>query len=158
MADAKGTWVAGQEVDVPTTVGAGCFLGVSVVAAAATPTVEAGYGECAREAQTLVPDSHPHAVCTDGWHATREAWRRLLPQITRVRCLRHAVLTSKERCTGAWRHQVLERAWHVSQAATTRQCAPRLRRLAEWTPTPRSGAVATMVLKRCHRRADFTPA
>src|SRR5712691_12023344 len=30
--------------------------------------------------------------------------------------------------------------------------------LAEWTPTHRSGAVAEMVLQRCRRRADFTPA
>ena len=55
VADEKVPWVAGQEVYVPPTVGAGCFLGVSVVAAADTPTLEAGYGECAREAQALVP-------------------------------------------------------------------------------------------------------
>ena len=158
VADEKVTWVAGQEVYVPTTVGAGCFLGVSVVAAADTPTLEAGYGEFAREAQTLVPDSHPHSVCTDGWHATREAWRRLFPKITLVLCFLHSVLKIKDRCTGALRHQVLERAWHVYQAVTKRQFAQRLRRLAEWTQTHLSGAVATMVLKMCHRRADFTPA
>jgi hypothetical protein len=72
--------------------------------------------------------------------------------------LLHAVLKSKDRCTGALRHQVLERAWKVSQATTTRQCAQRLRRVAEWTPTHLSGAVAVMVLKRGRRRADFTPA
>lgn len=158
VADEQVTWVAGQAVDVPTTVGAGCFLGVSVVVAADTPTLEAGYGECAREAQALVPDYHPRSVCTDGWHATREAWRRLFPTITLVRCLLHAVLKIKDRCRGAWRHQVLERAWQVSQAATTRQFAPRLRRLGEWTQRHLSGAVAAMVQKRCHRRADFTPA
>jgi len=42
VAEEKVTGVAGQEVSVPTTVGAGCFLGVSVVAAADTPTLEAG--------------------------------------------------------------------------------------------------------------------
>jgi hypothetical protein len=158
VAEEKGPWVAGQAVDVPTTVGAGCFLGVRVVAAAETTTLEAGYGACAREAQALVPDSPPRSVCTDGWQATREAGRRLLPQITLGRCLLHAVLTSKDRGTGALRPQVLERVWHVSQATTTRQCAQRLRRVAEWTPTHRSGAVAAMGLQRCRRRADVTPA
>ena len=105
-----------------------------------------------------MPDSQPRSVCPDGWEATRQAWRRLLPKITLVRCLLHAVLKSKNRCTGAWRHQVLEKAWQVSQAATQRQCAQRLRRLAEWTPTHRSGAVAAMGLQRCRQRADFTPA
>ncbi len=158
VADEQGTWVAGPEVDVPTTVGAGCFLGVSVVAAADTTTLAAGDGECARAAQALVPASPPRSVCTDGGHATREAWRRLLPKSTLVLCLLHAVLKSKDRCTGAWRHQVLERVWHVSHAPPTRQCAQRLRRWAEWTPTHRSGAVAAMVWKRCRRRADCTPA
>ena len=158
VADEQVTGVAGQAVDVPTTVGAGCFLGVSVVAAAETPTLEAGYGACAREAQALVPASHPRSVCTEGWQATREAWRRLVPKITLVRCLLHAVLTSKDRGTGAWRHQGLARVWHVSHATTTRPCAQRLRRVAEWPPTHRSGAVAAMVLQRCRRRADFTPA
>jgi hypothetical protein len=44
VADEQVTWVAGQEVDVPTTVGGGCVLGVSVVAAAATAALETGYG------------------------------------------------------------------------------------------------------------------
>jgi hypothetical protein len=158
VADEKVTWVAGQEVDVPTTVGGGCVLGVRVVAAADTTALERGSGACAREAQALAPASHPRSVCTDGWQATREAWRRLCPTITLVRCLLHAVLKIRDRCRGALRHQVLERAWQVSQATTKRQCAQRLRRLAEWTPTHRSGAVAERVLKRCPRRADFTPA
>ncbi len=89
---------------------------------------------------------------------SRQAWRRLFPTIPLVLCFLHALLKSKDRCTGAVRHQVLERAWKVSQATTKRQCAQRLRRLAEWTPTHRSGAVAVMVLQRCRRRADFTPA
>src|SRR5713101_5045295 len=156
VADEKVTWVAGQEVYVPTTVGGGCFLGVSVVAAADTAALETGYGECAQEAQALAPASHPRSVCTDGWQATREAWRRLFPTITLVLCFLHAVLKIMDRCRGELRHHVLERTWRVSQATTKRQCAQRLRRLAAWTPTHRSGAVAEMVLKRCHRRADFT--
>jgi hypothetical protein len=158
VADEKLTWVARQQVSVPTTVGGGCFLGVSVVAAATTAALETGDGECAREAQALAPDSQPRSVCTDGWEATRQTWRRLLPTITLVLGLLHSILKSKDRCTGAVRHQGLERAWKVSQATTTRQCAQRLRRLAEWTPPHRSGAVAVMVLKRWRRRADFPPA
>ena len=142
VADEQVTGVAGQEVYVPTTVGAGCFLGVSVVAAADTTTLEADYGECAQEAQGLAPDSHPHSVCTDGWHATREAWRRLLPTITLVLCLRHSVLKIQARCTGALQHQVLERAWHVYHTATKRQFVQRLRRLGEWTQTHLRGTVA----------------
>src|SRR5712691_4563797 len=89
---------------------------------------------------------------------SREAWRRLFPTITLVLCFLHSILKIKDRCTVALRHQVLDRAWQVYQATTKRQFAQRLRRLAEWTPTHRSGAVAEMVLQRCRRRADFTTA
>ena len=158
VADEQGTWVAGQEVYVPTTVGGGCFLGVSVVAAADTAALETGYGECVREAHALAPAYQPRSVCTDGWHATREAWRRLLPTITLVLCFLHSVLKIQDRCRGELRHHVLDRVWRVYQAPTKRQFAQRLRRLAEWTPAHLSGAVAAMVLKMCRRRADFTPA
>jgi hypothetical protein len=150
--------VARQQVYVPTTVGGGCFLGGSVVEAADTVTVERGYGECAQEVQALVPEYQARSVCTDGWEATRQAWRRLFPQITLVLCFLHSVLKIKDRCTGQLRHQVLDRVWQVYQAATKRQFAQRLRRLAEWTPTHLRGAVAEMVLKMCRRRADFIPA
>jgi hypothetical protein len=157
-AEEKVTWVVGQEVYVPTTVGGACCLGVSVVAAADTTALETGYGEFARAAQALAPAYHPRSVCPDGWKATREAWRRLFPTITLVLCFLHSVLKIRDRCRGALRHQVLARTWGVYQATTKRQFAQRLRRLAEWTPTPLNGAVAAMGLKMCHRRADFTPA
>ena len=150
--------MAGQEVYGPTTVGGGCCLGGSVVAAADTPTLAAGYGEFAQEAPALVSTSPPRAVCPDGWHATREAWRRLFPTRTLVWGFLHAMLTSQDRCRGAVRHDVLAQAWQVSQATTKRQCAQRLRRRAEWTPPPLRGAVAAMVLQRCRRRADCPPA
>ena len=158
VADEQLTRVAKQPVYVPTTVGGGCFLGVSVVEAADTVTLERGYGECAKEAKALAPDSQARSVCTDGWEATRQAWRRLFPKITLVLCFLHAILKMKKHCAGQLRHQGLDRAWQVSQAATKRQFSQRLRRVAEWTPLHLRGPVAQMVLKRCRRRADFTPA
>ncbi len=62
MADEQLTWVARQQVDVPTTVGGGCFLGVSVVTAATTAALETGYGACARAAQAVVHRSGAVAV------------------------------------------------------------------------------------------------
>ena len=158
VADEQLTRVAKQQVSVPTTVGGGCFLGVSVVEAADTVTVERGDGACAKEAKALAPDYQARSVCTDGWEATRQAWRGLFPKITLVRCFLHAILKMKKHGAGQLRHQVLDKAWQVYQAATTRQFAQRLRRVAEWTPLHLSGPVAQMVLQRCRRRADFTPA
>ena len=98
VADEKVTWGAGQEVYVPTTVDRDCFLGVSVVAAADTAALETGYGEFAQEAPALAPTYQPRSVCTDGWHATREAWRRLFPTITLVLGFLHSVLKIMDQC------------------------------------------------------------
>ena len=55
VADEQLTQVAKQQVYVPTTIGGGCFLGVSVVEAADTVTLERGYGACAQDAKAFDP-------------------------------------------------------------------------------------------------------
>jgi hypothetical protein len=73
-------------------------------------------------------------------------------------CFLHSILKIQKHCAGQLRHQVLAKAWQVYQAATNRQFAQRLRRVAEWTPVHLTGAVAQLVLKMWRRRTDFTPA
>ena len=113
VADEKLTRRATQQVSVPTAVGGGGFLGGSVVEAADTVTLERGYGELAKEAKALAPTYQARSVCTDGWEATRQAWRGLFPKIKLVRCLLHSSLKLKKHCAGPWRHQVLDKAWEV---------------------------------------------
>ena len=155
-ADAPLPQVAKQQVSVPPTVGGGGFLGVRVVEAAETVTLERGDGACAKDAKALAPTSHARAVGTEV--ATRQAGRQRCPTSTVGRGVLHAILKRQQHCAGPWRPQRLDTAWQVSPAATTRQWAPRLRRRAAWTPVPLSGPVATRVLQRCRRRADFPPA
>ena len=144
VADAKLTRRATQQVSVPTTVGGGCVLGVSAVEAAATVTLERGDGACAKEAKALAPNYQARSVGTDGWAATRQAGRGRFPKIQLGLGFLHAILKLKKPCAGQWRHQGLDKAWQVDQATTQRQCAQRLRRVAEWTPLPLSGPVAQM--------------
>ena len=56
------------------------------------------------------------------------------------------------------RHQVLDRAWQVYQAATERQFSERLRRVGQWTPLHLSGPVATMGVEDVSPSDEFTPA
>jgi hypothetical protein len=55
-AEEQRTRGARHQDDVPTTVGGGGFLGVSVVEAAETATVERGSGACAQAAKGLLPE------------------------------------------------------------------------------------------------------
>ena len=158
VADEKITWLDGEEVVVPTTVGGGCVLGISVTPEASTESLKEAYGEFAAEATAVFADYQVRSVCTDGFTPTREAWRKLFPTVTLVLCFLHSILKIKERCRGAVRRHVLDRAWGVYQAATKAQFSQRLRRLAEWAQTTLDGSVAAMVGKMAHHRADFTPA
>ena len=158
VADEQLTRVARPQVYVPTTVGGGCFLGVSVVEAAETATVERGDGACAKEAKALVPDVS-RALGLHRWLGSNAPG--VAPAVSHDHV--GAVFAPRDPEEEATRRRSVaapgtRRAWQVSQAATKRQCAQRLRRMAAWTPAPLSGPVATMVLKRCRRRADFTPA
>jgi hypothetical protein len=158
VADEKITWLAGEEVVVPTTVGGGCVLGISVAQEATSAGLEEAYREFVTEAQEVFPKYQVCSVCTDGFQATRDAWRRLCSQLTRVLCFLHSILKIKERCRGALRRHVLDRTWHVYQAPTKGQFAQRLRRVAEWARITLDGSVAEMVGKMACHRADFTPA
>ena len=157
-ADEKITWRAGEEVVVPTTVGSGCVLGLSVAQAATSDSLEDAYGEFVAEATEVFADYQPRSVCPDGFTATRDAWRRLFPQLTLGLCFLPSILKIQERCRATLRRHVLARAWHGYQAATRRQFSQRLRRLSAWARATLDGPVAEMVSKLCQHRADFTPA
>jgi hypothetical protein len=158
VADEKITWLAGSEVVVPTTVGGGCVLGISLSEQSDSPSLQAAYGEFVTEARVVFPTYRVRSVCTDGFQATRDAWRQLVPQLMLVLCFLHAILKLTERCRGALRRQVLDRAWSVYQAVTKAQFAQRLRRLAEWAHSSLDGSLAQMVEKMARHREDFTPA
>jgi hypothetical protein len=158
VADEKISWLDGQEVCLPVTVGGGCVLGISLVDKADAPGLQQGYGEFVTEAAQVFPDYQPRSVCTDGFKSTRLAWRQLFPQITLVLCFLHSILKIKERCRGTLRKEVLDRAWKVYEAATKREFAQRCRRLGEWAQRRLNGALLEMVEKLCQRRTDFTPA
>lgn len=158
VADEKITWLDKAEVCVPTTVGGGCVLGISVAETADSAALQQAYGEFAAEAAQVFPDYQPASVCTDGWAATREAWRMLFPGIQLVLCFLHSILKLRDRCRGALRRQVLDRAWRVYQAADKRGFAQRARRLREWSQAHLTGGAAEMVEKLCARCAAFLPA
>lgn len=159
VADEKQTWLCGQKVYLPTTVAAGCFLGVSVVERADTESLQQGYGEFAEEARLLAPTYQPQSVTTDGFLSTREAWRKLFPHIQLILCFLHAILKITDRCRGAVRTTVLDKAWHIYEATTKREFSQRARRVREWVEASACTAPLTeMVLKLCQRTSDYLTA
>jgi len=132
VADEKQSWIAKAKVFIPTTVACGVFLGATVVTKADTAQLTKGYQEFQAEAHTLDPTYQPATVCTDGFFATRCAWRALFPAVTLVLCFLHITLKLRDRCRGALRTEVLDRAWHIYDATDKRRFSQRARRFKEW--------------------------
>lgn len=158
VADEKITWVDTDEVSAATTVGGGCILGMSLAEKQDGPALAVAYGEFAAEAKAVFPAYQPQSVCTDGWKATREAWRTLFPRITLILCFLHSILKIRDRCMGDLRRQALDKAWTVYQAVGKRSFAQRIRRLREWSQANLTGVAAAMVDKLCARCQLFLPA
>lgn len=154
-ADEKVTWLAGQEVSLTTTVAEGCFLGVGLATAVTAEALAAGYGEFKAEAQALSPNYAPATVCTDGFRATRLAWRQLFPTVTLILCYLHGVIKIRDRCRGALRRLVLKRVWRCYEAGSARQFSQRLRRVHEWALRSLTGPVQEMVIKLWEQGAHY---
>jgi hypothetical protein len=145
VAEEKIPGLAGAEVVVPTTVGGGWVRGLSLAKQTDRVSVQGAYGELVSEATTVFPPYRPRSGCTEGFQATREAWRQLVPQLVRVLCFLPAILKLTERCRGPLRRQVLARAGAVYHAVPKAQFARRLRRVAEWAHTSLDGSLAQRV-------------
>ncbi len=152
VADEKQTWIRGAKVFIPTTVAAGVFLGASVVTQADTAHLTKGYTEFQAEARLLDPDYKPETVCTDGFFATRKAWRALFPTVTLVLCFLHITLKLRDRCRGLLRTAVLDRAWHIYEATSKRQFSQRARRFTEWAMKKIESVPLLEVAQKLHER------
>jgi hypothetical protein len=142
---------------VATTVGAGCCLGAELAPTADADDLTAAYGVFKREARDVRPGYRPRTVNTDGWAATRQAWRALFPLAVLLRCFLHGWLNVRSRgklsdAFGA----ISEKVWHAYHAPDRRRFAQRLRRLWEWARgQPLSAWLREQVGKLCGRGREY---
>jgi hypothetical protein len=158
VADEKITWEKGAEVLLATTAAQGCLLGAALASDTSAVALAAAYGEFKSEAQARAPGYVPQSVTTDGFRPTRLAWQTLFPAATLILCFLHGILKIAERCHGALRKTVLDRAWHCYEATTRAQFAQRLRRFDEWAQAQLRGSVWEMAHKLRARHTDYRKA
>lgn len=162
LADEKHSWLLGQRVYLPTTVGAGCILGVDVVSTASVKDLTIGYQTFQAEALNLNPDYQPETVNTDGWEETQAAWKILFPKVALILCFFHSVLGIKQhlRRNKNVLKAVQEKLWNLYQATSKRQFAQRLRRFQEWATPERveSEAARAKIKKLTSKSPKFQAA
>jgi hypothetical protein len=158
LADEKHTKHCGDKVYAAVTVGQDCVLGAAMCQGADSAALSQGYGVFAAEARNLDPDYRPETVNTDGWGATRIAWKRLFPQIVILQCFLHAFIKVRDRCKkwGDVFTQIGTAVWDAYHAPNKRAFSQRIRRLREWAQeTLDEGVVLDKLLALCEKAPLF---
>lgn len=120
----------GEKGFVAFTAGAGCVLGMALSASADEEHLTNAYGVFAAEARERDPSYAPKTVNTDGWFATRNAFRNLFVTITTVLCFLHGFLKIRDR--GRKARQLHDRVWEVYRAATYNEFLERMAAFRTW--------------------------
>jgi hypothetical protein len=143
---------------VATTVGAGCCLGAALSQTAGADDLQAAYGIFKQEAQNVQAKYVPQTVNTDGWAATRQAWRALFRYVVLLRCYLHGWLSIRERAKhlGEVFRALGDKVWEAYHAVNRRSFAQRLRRLGEWASQKvKARWVLEQVQKLCGRAREY---
>jgi len=147
----------GQKGYVPMTAGGGCILGVALTDAADEQHLTDAYGQFAREARGVKADYAPKTVNTDGWFATRNAFRVLFPTVVTILCFLHGFLKIRDRCRQA--RELHDRVWEVYRAATAAEFHARMAAFRAWCQQgtwPK--VVMEMVTKLWNRESEYAVA
>jgi len=134
-ADEKHTHLSGEKAYIPTVVGDGCILGVSVTESACQKDLEKAYGVFKDEARNLQPDYSPDTFNTDGWKATLGALKSLFPYSVLISCFLHIFISIRDRTRKKFKELFQEAAtklWDCYKAETKASFSQRVRRLHEW--------------------------
>lgn len=147
----------GQKGYVPMTAGGGCILGLALTDSADEEHLSDAYGQFARESRAVKADYAPKTVNTDGWFATRNAFRALFATIVPILCFLHGFLKIRDRCRQA--RELHDRVWEVYHAATAAEFRERMAAFRAWCQQgiwPK--AVLEMVTKLWNRESEYAVA
>jgi len=91
-ADEKITFLNGKEIYACMTVGDNCILGADLSLTENEQGLKESYGTFKQEALNISPNYQPTSVNTDGWSATRKAWKGLFNEIVLILCFLHSYI------------------------------------------------------------------
>ena len=145
---------AGQKGYVAMTVGDDAILGVALTDSADDDHLREAYGQFAAEARGLAPSYAPKTVNTDGWAATRNAFRSLFPGIAVILCFLHGFLKIRDRSRQD--HELHRRVWDIYRAASADEFRRLMGQFQAWCGTRTwKTAVGAMLAKLGKKTEDY---
>lgn len=159
VADEKHSKIKGKKAYIATTAANECILGVGISETPGEAGLESAYAIFKSEATDVNEDYQPGTVNTDGWLATKKAWKNLFSCIQVIECFLHAILNIHNAATNktqALFSEIVDKAWRVYQAENLISFSQRLRRLKEWATKLDDSNVKDKLLKLCSKKQFFT--
>jgi hypothetical protein len=135
LADEEHITIMGKKGYIATTVAQECLLGAEVISSCGDEDLKEAYGVFKKEAQDIKPDYSPVTVNTDGWSATKNAWKYLFPAIVIIQCFLHAYIKIRDRALKKMQDvfmEIGEKVWDCYKATDKRSFSQRIRRLKQW--------------------------
>lgn len=153
LADEHHQTLDGRKVYIATTVAAGCVLGAEPATTAGTDDLKDAYAVFEQEARDIAPKYAPKTVNTDGWKATKAAWKILFEHVVILQCFLHAWLKIRDRAKHLDQFaEISRRVWEAYHAPDRRCFGQRIRSLRTWAREHVSGIVLEKVLDLCKKR------
>ena len=153
VADEHHTTLNHQKVYLSTTAAQGVFLGLNLSPSADETALTETYGVFRAEAHDVQPDYSPQSVNTDGWSATRNAWRCLFASVTLILCYLHGFLKVFDRCRRQCQ-ELKNRIWEVYRADTAAEFRKRMTDLETWCETQDLPPAVVSAAKKLFRHTD----
>ncbi len=135
-ADEKHTRILGQKAYIATTVAEECILGTSVALSPSEADLKTAYGGFKEEIRKVGSEYEPETVNTDGWEATKKAWKSLFPSVSVILCFLHLFIKMRDRGKKKYKEIFLEvstKLWDCYRATDKPSFSQRVRRLHEWS-------------------------
>ncbi len=135
LADEEHIYVKGSREYIATTVAKGCILGAEVCKSASEESLTKAYNVYKEESQNVNPEYQPKTVNTDGWAATKKAWKSLFSKITIIQCFLHAFIKVRDRALKKLNdsfREISEKVWDCYNAETKGSFSQRIRRMKQW--------------------------
>lgn len=135
LADEEHIYVNGSKEYIATTVANGCILGTEICKSASEESLTQAYNIFKEESINVNPDYQPKTVNTDGWAATKKAWKNLFSKIIIIQCFLHAFIKVRDRALKKLNdsfRDISEKIWDCYKAETKRSFSQRIRRMNQW--------------------------
>lgn len=161
LADEKHTDLNGEKAYLAITVAEDCVLGASMALAADEKELTEAYRSFKTEAQQLNPAYQPQTVNTDGWFATRSAWKALFPAIVLISCFLHAFIKIRSCCQRMKADfvEIQARVWEIYHAPDPLTFMKKVATFKTWAIlTLPKGTGLEAILKLAVKTPDFIKA